>query len=84
MGARQRAGVVGARVSLVVIGTVVEDALDQAHARAMLQGALRRAQALAVAGQARGQGPWGCAVPALALPAALADELVARRHVPFP
>lgn len=76
MGARQGAGVVGARVPLVVVGAVVEDALDQAHARAVLQRALGRAQALAVARQARRQAPGSRAVAAFAFPAALADELV--------
>lgn len=67
---------VRARVPLVVIGAVVEDALDQAHARAVLQRALGRAEALAVARQAGGQAPGSRAVAALALPTALADELV--------
>lgn len=84
MGARQRAGVVCARVALVVVGAVVEDAFDEAHAGAVLQRALGRAQTLAVAGQAGGQAPGRRALAALALPAALADELVPHGgHRPF-
>lgn len=81
MRARQRARVVGARVALVVVAVraVVEEALDQAHARAVLHHAVGRAQALAVARQARRESPRRRALGALALAAALADELVAGR-----
>lgn len=79
MRARQRARVVGARVALVVVAVraVVEEAFDQAHARAVLHNAVGRAQALAVACQARGESPRRRALGALALATALADELVA-------
>lgn len=73
------AGVVGVRVPRVVVGAVVEDALDQAHAAAVLHHALGRAQALPVAGQAGRQGPRRRALGALALPAPFTDELVLRQ-----
>lgn len=76
---RAGAGVVGVGVPRVVVGAVVEDALDQAHAAAVLHHALGGAQALAVAGQAGRQGAGRGALRALALPAPLADELVPRR-----
>lgn len=58
------------------MGAVVEDALDQAHAGPVLHHALRRAEALPVAGQAGRQGPGSRALAALALPTLLTDELV--------
>lgn len=70
------AGAVRVGVALVVVGAVVEDALDQAHAGAVLHHALGGAEALAVAGQAGRQGPGGRALATLALPALLANELV--------
>lgn len=73
------AGVVRVRVPRVVVGAVVEDALDQAHAAAVLHHALGRAQALPVAGQAGRQGPRRRALRALALPAPFTDELVLRQ-----
>lgn len=43
------AGVVGAGALIVLVGAVVEDALHQAHARAVVHQRLGRAQALLVA-----------------------------------
>lgn len=59
-------------VVLVVGGAVVEEPLHAAYARAVVQHALRGAQALLVADPARGQGPRARALPALTLPTVLA------------
>lgn len=78
MGLGAGAGTVRVRVALVVVGAVVEEALDQAHAGPVLHHALRRAQALPVTGQAGRQGPGGRALAALALAALFTDERVLR------
>lgn len=76
MRVRWRAGVVGARVPLVVVGAVVEDPLDQAHAGGRIHQALSGAQALLVADPAGGQGPGKGALGASALAAVFAEEEV--------
>lgn len=73
-GRRAREGLVGARV-LVVAGAVVEEALDAAHARAVLGGALRRAHAAPAAKPAGGQRPRPLALPAAAAAAVLALDV---------
>lgn len=61
---------------IVLIGAVVEDALHQAHARAVVDQGLRGAQALLVTDPAGGQRSRGGALLALALPARLAQQEV--------
>lgn len=77
---RQRTRPVGARVAdvVVVVGTVVENALHQTHARPVLDHALGRTQTLSVAGKARRKRPRRRALAALAFPAALADVQMRR------
>lgn len=70
------AGVVGARALVVLVGAVVEDALDQAHAGGVVDQVLRRAQTLLVAHPARGQSPGQGALLALAFPTGLAQQEV--------
>lgn len=67
---------VGAGALIVLVGAVVEDALHQAHAGAVVDQGLGGAQALLVADPARGQRPGCRALLALALPAGLAQQEV--------
>ena len=67
---------VGTGTLIVLVGAVVEDALHQAHAGAIVDQRLRRAQALLVADPAGGQRPGGRALLALTLPAGLAQQEV--------
>lgn len=55
---------------------MVEEGPDQAHARGVLHGAVRRAEAQAAAGQAGGQGAGRRALAAFTPAAAFADEAV--------
>lgn len=73
---RTGAWVIRVRAPVVIIGAVVENALDQAHAGPVLHHALRGAEALPVAGQAGGQSPGGCTLSTLALATLFANELV--------
>lgn len=61
---------------IVLVGAVVEDALHQAHAGAVVDQGLGGAQALLVADPAGGQRPGGRAVLALTLPTGLAQQEV--------
>lgn len=67
---------VGAGALIVLVGAVVEDALHQAHAGAIVDQRLGGAQALLVADPAGGQRPGGRALLALTLPAGLAQQEV--------
>lgn len=73
-GRRAREGLVGARV-LVVAGAVVEEALNAAHARAVLGDTLRRAHAPPAAQPAGGQRTRPPALPAAAAAAVLALDV---------
>lgn len=77
---RQRTRAVGAGVAdvVVVVGTVVENALHQTHARPVLDHALGRTQTLSVAGEARRKRPWRRTLAALTFPAALTDVQMRR------
>lgn len=77
---RQRTRPVGAGVAdvVVVVGTVVENALHQTHARPVLDHALGRTQTLSVAGEARRKRPWRRTLAALTFPAALTDVQMRR------
>lgn len=70
------AGVVGTRAFVVLVGAVVEDALDQTHAGGVVDQALRRAQARLVAHPARRQSPGQCTLLALAFPTGFAQQKV--------
>lgn len=70
------AGVVGTGALIVLVGAVVEDALHQAHACAVVDQGLGRAQALLVADPAGGQRPGGRTLLALTLPTGLAQQEV--------
>lgn len=70
------AGVVGTRALVVLVGAVVEDALDQAHAGGVVDQVLRRAETLLVAHPARRQSPGQGTLLALAFPAGLAQQEV--------
>lgn len=67
---------VGAGTLVVLVGAVIEDALYQAHARAVVDQGLGRAQALLVADPAGGQRPRRSTLLALALPARLTQQEV--------
>lgn len=67
---------VGAGALVVLVGAVVEDALHEAHAGAVVDQGLRGAQALLVADPAGGQRPGRRALLALALAAGLAQQEV--------
>lgn len=77
---RQRTRPVGTGVAdvVVVVGTVVENALHQTHARPVLDHALGRTQTLSVAGEARRKRPWRRTLAALTFPAALTDVQMRR------
>lgn len=67
---------VSAGALIVLVGAVVEDTLHQAHARAVVDQGLGRAQALLVADPAGGQRPRGRTLFAFTLPTGLAQQEV--------
>jgi hypothetical protein len=68
--------VVSTRAFIVLIGAVVENTLHQAHAGAVVDQGLGRAQALLIADPAGGQRPRGRTLLAFTLPTGLAQQEV--------
>lgn len=76
VGAGAGAGMVSAGALIILVGAMVEDALYEAHARAIVDQGLGRAQALLVADPAGGQRPRGRTFLALTLPTGLTQQEV--------